>query len=218
MLNSAIILLAAGFLCGALYWENRGNVRGNLLHKTAASILFIVAAVIQPHPLQSYYVWILAGLVFCLGGDVFLAIPGKKTFLAGLVSFLFGHVLYVVALFEIISVGPWFWAGLLPVAAISAFTYCWLYPCLARMRWPVLAYLVVISVMLTAAWAVLGAEGLTITARLTVFVGALLFYVSDVFVARKRFLNPGFVNRVIGLPLYYAGQFLLAFSVGMMGS
>jgi hypothetical protein len=49
------------------------------------------------------------------------------------------------------------------------------------------------------------------------FVGALGFYVSDVFVARQRFLKSEIVNRLIGLPLYYGGQFLLAFSVCLIG-
>jgi hypothetical protein len=33
-------------------------------------------------------------------------------------------------------------------------------------------------------------------------------------VARQRFVAPAFANRLYGLPLYYLGQFLLAFSVG----
>ncbi|MDD3992851.1 MAG: hypothetical protein PHV70_11955 [Desulfobacteraceae bacterium] len=37
---------------------------------------------------------------------------------------------------------------------------------------------------------------------------------SDLFVARQRFVAPAFSNRLLGLPLYYIGQFLLAFSVG----
>jgi hypothetical protein len=48
------------------------------------------------------------------------------------------------------------------------------------------------------------------------FGGALGFYVSDIFVARQRFLKTDFVNRLIGLPLYYGGQFLLAFSTGWL--
>ena len=51
---------------------------------------------------------------------------------------------------------------------------------------------------------------------MTVFVGAVSFYLSDVFVARDRFLKSEFVNRLIGLPMYYCGQFLLAFSVGLL--
>lgn len=46
--------------------------------------------------------------------------------------------------------------------------------------------------------------------------GAVAFYVSDVFVARDRFMKGGFVNRLVGLPLYYAGQFLIAFSLGFL--
>jgi hypothetical protein len=49
-----------------------------------------------------------------------------------------------------------------------------------------------------------------------VFVGALSFYFSDVFVARDRFIEQQFLNRLLGLPLYFAGQFLLAFSVGLL--
>jgi hypothetical protein len=48
------------------------------------------------------------------------------------------------------------------------------------------------------------------------FLGAVSFYFSDVFVARDRFLKKEFLNRLTGLPMYYAGQFFLAFSVGLL--
>ncbi len=41
----------------------------------------------------------------------------------------------------------------------------------------------------------------------------MLFYLSDLFVARERFVTSAFVNRLVGLPLYYGGQVLLALSV-----
>ena len=34
----------------------------------------------------------------------------------------------------------------------------------------------------------------------------------DLFVARQRFVAEAFINRLIGLPLYYAGQLLIAWS------
>jgi uncharacterized membrane protein YhhN len=40
--------------------------------------------------------------------------------------------------------------------------------------------------------------------------GAVLFFVSDVAVARDRFVEPSWKNRAWGLPAYYAGQLLLA--------
>jgi uncharacterized membrane protein YhhN len=50
------------------------------------------------------------------------------------------------------------------------------------------------------------------TPQLGILAGAILFYVSDLFVARQRFVVNAHHNRQIGLPLYHAGQFLLAFS------
>ena len=72
---------------------------------------------------------------------------------------------------------------------------------------PVVAYVVVISVMVTLAFGSFG-DGAT----LLIPVGATLFFVSDLFVARDKFVAPGTVNRVWGLPLYYGAQILLALS------
>jgi uncharacterized membrane protein YhhN len=85
------------------------------------------------------------------------------------------------------------------------------------MNIPVLLYVIIISIMVSGAWTVLGDPDLNRSGRNMVFVGALSFYFSDVFVARDRFIGHQFLNRLIGLPLYYAGQFLLAFSVGLLG-
>jgi len=63
--------------------------------------------------------------------------------------------------------------------------------------------------MISVAIGATGASGRGLLA-----VGALLFGASDLFVARERFIEPGFRNRLFGLPLYYAGQLLLALSSG----
>jgi hypothetical protein len=44
-------------------------------------------------------------------------------------------------------------------------------------------------------------------------LGALLFAASDLAVARDQFVRPGLANRMVGLPLYYAAQVLLALAV-----
>ena len=61
---------------------------------------------------------------------------------------------------------------------------------------------------------VLGDSDLPGSGRIMIFVGALSFYFSDLFVARDRFIKEEFLNSLVGLPMYYAGQFILAFSVG----
>ena len=44
-------------------------------------------------------------------------------------------------------------------------------------------------------------------------MGAIGFYLSDLSVARDRFVVSAFVNRLWGLPLYYAAQVALGWSV-----
>jgi len=46
--------------------------------------------------------------------------------------------------------------------------------------------------------------------RVLLLTGALMFLVSDLAVARDRFVAQGFINRLWGLPLYYAAQLVLA--------
>ena len=84
------------------------------------------------------------------------------------------------------------------------------------MNIPVLFYVLVITVMLSAAWSVFIDSGFALPGRIMIFSGALLFYISDLFVARDRFLQKSFFNRLVGLPLYFSGQFILAFSVGVL--
>jgi len=216
MLNVPIIVCAAILLAGLLYCENRKNRRGLLPTKTVLSALFILAVLVQPHPILRYYYILLVGLMFCLGGDVFLALPGRKMFLLGLVAFLLGQISYIFAFFSVARASQWSWVGLLTGSVISCWVYFWVRPHLGPMKLPVLLYVIVITIMVSGAWSVLGDSNLTRPGRIMVFVGALGFYFSDVFVARDRFLKQEFLNRLMGLPMYYTGQFLLAFSVGLL--
>ena len=214
MLNLLIVVLAVALLAGLLYFEKTGSQIGKLPTKSVLSCLFIVAALVQPHPIPEYFYLLLIGLIFCLGGDVFLALPQERAFLLGLVSFLLGHILYVICFFYVADVSYWTGIGCLAGLAVSVPVFFWLRPYLGSMLKPVIAYIIVITVMVIGAWTVLGDAGLNRSGRWLIFVGAVSFYLSDLFVARDRFLKSEFTNRLVGLPMYYLGQFLLAFSVG----
>ncbi len=216
MLNITIIVLAVILLIGLLYFEKTVNQRGKLPTKSLLSGLFILTALIQDQPIPGYYYLLLTGLMFCMGGDVFLALPQKQMFLYGLVSFLLGHVFYVIGFFYVADLSGWTGMGCLAGLLVSGLVFQWLRPHLGDMLVPVIAYIIVITVMLIGAWTVVGDASLAVTGRLLVFVGAIAFYFSDLFVARERFLRTEFTNRLIGLPMYYCGQFLLAFSVGLI--
>jgi uncharacterized membrane protein YhhN len=216
MLNISIIVLAAILLPALLFLEKKENRKGLVPVKTGLSLLFIFTAVVQPHPIITYYYFILSGLIFCLFGDVFLALPQKKSFLFGLISFLLGHLFYIIGFFYIAQESPWTWVGSAVFLVISGWVYIRLRPNLGSMKVAVLIYVMAITLMISGAWSVLGDFYLTGLGRIMVFVGAVSFYISDVFVARDRFLKKKFINRIIGLPLYYSGQFFLAFSVGFL--
>jgi uncharacterized membrane protein YhhN len=210
-----LLFPAAVLLAGLLFFEKRELRAGMVPAKGILSALFVAAAALQPWPLPVYAGWILAGLCLSLAGDVLLALPGDRPFLLGLVCFLSGHGAYVAAFFSTSAPAATALAALLPVGILSLGVYRWLRPHLGAMKGPVIAYIAVISLMLAAAAALFRADPSVRPAAATAFFGALAFYLSDLFVARDRFVKTEFSNRLIGLPLYYAGQFLLAYSTGI---
>ena len=174
--------------------------------KALASTAFIAVAV-QSGALYSRYGWlILTGLVFSWFGDMFLLGSGSGFFLAGLVSFLLGHVAYVTAFFAHGIRWRNSLLAILPVALITSIAMGWLTPQLPPdMVLPVYAYATVISVMVITAFGAYGAAGPWL-----IPAGATLFYVSDLSVAAMQFADPGWPTYVLGLPFYYTGQILLA--------
>ena len=215
-MNGLVIILGIILLVGLLFHEKKKNRLPLLITKTILSLLFVAAALLQPHSVPVYYHYLLVGLIFCLIGDVCLALPQEKAFNAGLVAFLIGHVFYIFSFSSLISISYWISSGLFIIFGISALIFFWLRPHLKSMLIPVLLYIVVITVMVSGAWAVFWRSSFQVSGRTLILIGSLCFYVSDVFVARDKFIKEEYQNRLLGLPLYYAGQFLLAFSVGLL--
>ena len=220
LVDLGIAAAAASLLVTLLVLEKRRRTWATLAAKTALSAAFVSAAVYwtvtgSAGMAGAYQRWILAGLCASLVGDVCLAIPDPRAFLAGLVAFLLGHVLYVLAFLT----HPWWGApvalGGAVVALAGVLILAWLWPRLGPMKLPVVAYVLVISTMMTCAWSILVGGSLGPVAGPVVFAGAFLFYVSDITVARHRFVREQFENRLIGWPLYFAGQFLIAASTGL---
>lgn len=212
-----IFVVAAFLLAGLLFFEKKESTKGLVIVKPLLSMLFIAAALLQTHLNMAYFYMVLAGLVLCLAGDVCLIFFfNKKVFTAGLGSFLAGHVMYTAAFLTCGTPGAVLLAAAVACLAISICVFFWLKPNLGAMLGPVIAYIVIISAMTVGAAALMSNPALDATGRILVFAGALLFYVSDIFVARHRFVKKEFTNRVIGLPMYYCAQFMIAFSTGLI--
>ncbi len=198
-----------------LVWSRlREDRQGELLWKPISSILFLVIALLSflaPTHRTWYTLWITAGLLLGLGGDMALMFRGKRPFLIGLVLFLLGHIVYTVV--WIVADGfhslDWVSGAVLLVLAVMAYVY--LRPGLGSMQVPVLVYILVICLMVNRAVSTFFGDAFTVTQAWLLVVGASLFWLSDLMLAINRFRRP-FRLEPLGLFLYYGGQALIALS------
>jgi uncharacterized membrane protein YhhN len=210
MLAEAFTLLIGVFVAALLFADARDARRVAFACKTAASLCFVLlAASLQILGRGAFGVLVFGGLVMAFGGDVALAVPGGGAFLVGLGLFLVGHLAYIGAFAAVVPPGGWLSAVSAAPVIVTLLAYAALSPKLGKMRGAVIAYMVAITVMVVAAIAARRAGHPHGDALLC---GALLFYVSDLSVARDRFVARAFVNRAWGLPVYYAAQVLMAWA------
>jgi uncharacterized membrane protein YhhN len=194
--------------------ESRNEIRRVWLTKPVAALGFIGAALSAGALQTGYGAWILTGLVLSFAGDVLL-IPrdSEKAFLAGLTSFLLGHLAYAVAFARLGLNIPVLLGAAILLTLVAGLAMRWLLPHVeGPMRGAVAAYTIVITGMVLFAASAYAQTGVP-----SVLVGALLFYVSDLAVARQQFVAKSITNRLWGLPLYFAAQLVLAASILAIG-
>ena len=146
---------------------------------------------------------IAGGLLLSAIGDLLLA-ASPALFLPGLVAFLLAHVAYIAAFLGRTSEPAL--RRLVPVVLFSGLAFHVLEPHLGAMRGPVIAYVVVISMMLWRAGAQIGADRTGGLSAWLATVGAWSFAISDLMVAWSRFVNPEAGLQFPLMLLYWAGQ------------
>lgn len=206
-----VCLVAAIFLVVAEYqkWPIR-----RAIFKIIASSAFVMIALQLGATTTTYGRLILAALLLSWVGDVLLLSRQNRIFLLGIASFLLSHIAFSIAFATRPLNIPALIAGFAMMSCIGIFMLLWLWRHLQNFyRVAVTAYVVAIFAMCSFAIALSAASGNWILAT-----GALAFAASDISVARDRFVSPGFVNRVWGLPLYYAAQITLALSIGSISA
>jgi len=217
VLLAPVLAATVGILIWAEFADKRRLV---YVSKPLSTLLVIVAcalAFLEPTQNPTYTVGALVGLVLSLGGDVALMFrESRKAFLVGLVLFLLAHVAYTVVF---TALGRWSGWDILSAAvlvAAGAGFYALIRPNLGAMRGPVIAYMVVISLMVNRAVSTPASPLFGAGQAAMVACGAVLFYVSDVLLAAARFWKPWRYHR-ISLAFYYAGQFLIALAASYFG-
>ena len=202
---TAVSLFGLGFLLRA---ELRRDLGGRIASKLAASLGFLFVG-IQAMPDSRFGLLMILGLALGVVGDI--ALLGKRGFLAGLVAFLLGHLHYVLAFATVAPLASWPTPLALVPVGVGLGALRWLWPHVGALRIPVIAYVAVITAMVIGALAVWRADA--IAHPTCMLAGTLLFFASDFAVARDKFVISSIGNRIVGLPLYYAGQLLIAWAI-----
>lgn len=195
----AALTLAFAVTDWSATWCDRRSIR--VVAKPATLMALIgVAATVDPVDPAIRTVMVI-GLVLSLAGDVFLLLD-QRWFVAGLGSFLLGHIAYVVALQMAPTSWAWLAVGLAVVVASVAGVGRRIVAAVGagdhrELAVPVVAYLVVISAMVVSAFG---------TASGWAVVGAGLFYVSDATLAWNRFVALRRYGPLAVMVTYHAGQ------------
>lgn len=203
----AAICLISAFACVFAEWRVLPKLR--IVSKIAASSAFIALAAANGAFNSNYGCLILTALILSWAGDVMLLSLRSPLLLGGIAAFFFAHLAFAAAFAFLALNTAWFVVGLLVMTGVAALLLIWLWPhLLSSYRFAVPAYLVAIITMTSLAIGTVSAEGSWLLA-----IGAVTFAVSDISVARDRFVKRSIVNRAWGLPLYYGAQIIFAMSV-----
>lgn len=208
---SALLALAYGIFGSALYEANIPHALPVALKASGVIALGVIALLYNSRLLA-------AGLLFGALGDALLA-WSAETFLFGAASFLVGHVFYI-ALFVKGGVGvraalqsTWRMVGVLALLVAAVLMTAVLVPAGHPLFAPLSVYTGVLTLMAIAS--------LTLPAvRWLGMLGAVMFFISDAFVAAGLFhplSDPtlAFWRGFIGWMVYWGGQ--LGICVGALG-
>ena len=178
------LLVATGLAAVTNWWSRvRDDARVEQWSKPLTTLLVIGLALASGAPRDHIVIAVIA-LVFCLAGDIAL-MPVLDNFVAGLASFLVGHVVFIV-LFASMGLHHARLAGLAIILAALLTASAGRIIVLGAahqnpaLRVPVLAYLVVISSMAAFGWA---------TGNWWVVAGSTLFVISDAVLGWRQFVR-----------------------------
>lgn len=198
------LFLYTAIVLALLAAEYRQDIRAQGLFKPLAALGFILLALSCGALETLYGQLILAGLVFCAFGDIFLlSRKSQSLFILGMASFAIAHIIYCFALrqidsFSVSHVIIW------PVIIVVCAFFLYLQPKLNfPMQLMVVIYALIIGMM------VIYAVG---SGRLMPALAGVMFAASDMFVARDRFVKTEPVNAFAITPLYFGAQALFALS------
>jgi len=207
---SWVALAVAGVAAVADWWAvARGDTRVEYVAKPLATLALLVVAASVDTDLGGRQGWFVAALALSLAGDVFLMLPQDR-FIPGLVSFLLGHVAYVVGFW--VDDRPGGVGLVVGIVLVGTVVLVLAGRILAGLRAsgeselavPVSVYMAVIAAMAISA---------TGAGPALAIAGAWLFLASDALLAWNKFVRPVAWAPVGIMVTYHLAQAGLALSL-----
>ena len=215
--NALILSIILGLFITAVIQltraESADDRRAQYIFKPLAALGFLAIPTLSSLA-HTPNMWFLSGLAACAVGDILLLSRSRPLqFKLGMAAFALGHLAYVGGLWQWTThpeTQPLAFALSGAVVLFSTIkVFRWLSPHLSRdMRVAVIIYSAIIGVMVTLAL------GNFISAPyllpLIAAVAAVMFALSDIYVARDRFVHHEPKNARRITPLYFGAQLLFA--------
>lgn len=160
------------------------------------------------------------GLLFGMIGDILLNLrfvfkkSGQKIFLVGILAFLIGHIIYLVALIPQART-PWVWYFAAVGAVAAACLLAYIFKTMdVKPAFKIFGIFYLGAVFIMTAIAIGIAIHTASTRAIVYAVGAILFTASDVVLIFNTFSGvTKFSLRITNLTLYYIGQMMIACSL-----
>ena len=223
MSTSVVLLAIVGMVLQAIFIvvEHREKYVPAVILKGSAAIIFCIIGIVAMTTAavnQSFAKLVVFGLCFGALGDILLNLRfvfskiGQKFFLAGVVAFLTGHILYLCAIAPLsANLMPCLIVGVILAAALLT----WIFKTLTvKLAFKIFGVLYIGAIVLMTAVAIGNVITMPAAASWMHALGAVLFTLSDIVLIFNTFgSEQKFSMRITNLSLYYLGQLLIASSL-----
>lgn len=203
----AYILIVSGLVVSEYY-----NFKiGEYIFKPVAALSFVFISFKIGALESGYGRLILFSLALCAVGDILLLNRKLKiSFFCGMLVFAIAHLLFSLSFIKSSTFDFASLVTFLPLIMIlGCINFMYLLPRMPHKFKPfILLYGLAIFMMITSAYTFMYEQKL-------ILIAAIFFVLSDIFVAKDRFIKRSTKNALLITPLYFAAQGLFAFSVSV---
>lgn len=204
-----------------IYFENKEKFVLAVIFKGLASLCFVLLGMKSAREGSVLCDRIKIGLLLGMIADILLnlrwvfAKKGKIIFLIGILVFLSGHVMYILAL---VPECQNLLLAIILGAVATAIILVWIFSKItAQMAFKIFGVFYIGAITIMNAIAIFNLVSNPCSRNIAFVMGALLFLVSDIVLILNTFGSESkFSLRVTNLSLYYLGQIMIALSMQLL--